>query len=137
MIYVYGSWKTIKNKYIISLINDLSWLKIYLRLSYHQFRISVVNIPKIVFRTWYNHYEFLLMFVGSTNAPTTFLDFMNCVLRSFLDFFMIIFINHVLLYQKVGMSMSNIWGFYSIPSEIIIFMVSYQCINYGLSLLHY
>ena len=82
-----------KNKYFLPRIDDLfyqlkdagDFLKVDLRFGYHQSRIKDVDVNKTPFRTWYGHYEFLLMLFGLTNAPTTFMELMNRVFRPFLD----------------------------------------------------
>jgi hypothetical protein len=78
---------TIKNKYSLSLIDDLFdqlngakvFSKIDLRLGYYQLRINKLDITKTTFKTRYGHYEFLVMPFGLTNTPTIFMDLMNQV----------------------------------------------------------
>ena len=97
---------TIKNKYplprIGNLFNQLQganvFSKIDLRSGYHQLKIKEVDIPMIAFKTRYGHYEFLVMPFGLTNAPAVFMDLMNRVLRSYLDNFVIVFIDDILVY---------------------------------------
>ena len=69
--------------------------KIDLRLVYHELRVRGVVIPKMVFRTRYSHYEFLVMSFGLINAPSPFIDLMNRVFQNYLDSFVIVFIDDI------------------------------------------
>nr|GEV46505.1 putative reverse transcriptase domain-containing protein [Tanacetum cinerariifolium] len=99
---------TVKNRYPLPRIDDLFdqhqgsqfFLKIYLRSGYHQLRVHEDDILKTAFRTRYGHFEFTLMPFGLTNAPAVFMDLMIRVCRPYLDKFMIVFIDDILIYSK-------------------------------------
>nr|GEU67845.1 reverse transcriptase domain-containing protein [Tanacetum cinerariifolium] len=99
---------TVKNRYPLPRIDDLFdqlqgsrvYLKIDLRSGYQQLRVCEEDIPKTAFRTRYGHYEFQVMPFGLTNAPTIFMDLMNRVCKPYLDRFVIVFIDDILIYSK-------------------------------------
>jgi hypothetical protein len=99
---------TIKNKYPLPRIEDLFdqlrgasvFSKIDLRSGYLQLRIRPSDIPKTTFITKYGLYEFNVMSFGLTNAPAFFMNLMNSVFIDYLDKFVVVFINDILIYSQ-------------------------------------
>lgn len=99
---------TIKNKYPLPRIDDLfdqlkganCFSKIDLRTGYHQLKVKPGDIPRTTFRTRNGYYKFLVMAFGLTNAPTDFMDMMNMIFKNFLNNFLIVFIDDILIYSK-------------------------------------
>ncbi|GJX64706.1 putative reverse transcriptase domain-containing protein, partial [Tanacetum coccineum] len=100
--------QTVKNHYPLLRIDYLFdqlqgssvYSKIDPRLGYHQLRDREEDISKTAFRTCYDHYEFQVMPFGLTNAPAVFMDLMNRVCKPYLDKFIIVFIDDILIYSK-------------------------------------
>nr|GEX52586.1 putative reverse transcriptase domain-containing protein [Tanacetum cinerariifolium] len=99
---------TIKNRYPLPRIDDLFdqlqgssvYSKIDLQSGYHQLRIREEDIPITVFRTCYGHYKFQVMPFGLTNVPSVFMNLMNRMCKPYLDKFVIVFIDDILIYSK-------------------------------------
>ncbi|GKE23690.1 putative reverse transcriptase domain-containing protein [Tanacetum coccineum] len=99
---------TVKNRYPLPKIDDLFdqlqgssvYSKIDLRSGYHQLRVRDEDILKTAFRTRYGHYEFQVMAFGLTNAPAVFMDLMNRVCKPYLDKFMIVFMDDILIFSR-------------------------------------
>ena len=99
---------TIKNQYPLPMIDDLFDLlrgarvysKIDLCTGYHQLRVRQAYIPKTTFRTRYGHFKFTVMPFGLTNAPTAFIDLMHRVFQPYLDQFVKVFVDNILIYYQ-------------------------------------
>ena len=99
---------TIKKRYPLLRIDDLFdqfkgarvYSKINLCTSYNQLRVREVDIPITAFRTRYGHVEFIVISFGLTNAPATFMDLMHRVFQPYLDQFVVVFVDDILVYSK-------------------------------------
>ena len=99
---------TIKNRYPLPRIENLFdqlrgaqvYSKIDLRIGYHQLRVREIYIPKTTFRTRYGNFEFTVMPFGLTNAPAAFMDLMHRVFKPYLDPFVVVFVDDILIYSQ-------------------------------------
>ena len=99
---------TIKNKYPLPRIDDLFdqlkgstyFSKIDLRSGYHQMRVKEEDIQKAIFSPRYGHFEFMVMSFELTNAPAAFIDLMNRIFKKYVDQFIVMFVDDILVYSK-------------------------------------
>ena len=99
---------TIKNRYSLPRIDDLFdqlrgarvYFKIDLRTGYHQLRVRETDIPKMAFRTRCGNFEFTVMPFGLTNALVAFMDLMHRMFQSYLDQFVVVFVDDILIYSQ-------------------------------------
>ena len=99
---------TIKNRYPLLRIDDLFdrlrgarvYSKIDLHISYLQLRVREADIPNTAFRTWYGQFEFTVMPFGLTNALAAFMDLMHMVFQRYLDKFVLVFVDDILIYSQ-------------------------------------
>ena len=99
---------TINNRYPLPRIDDLFdqlrgarvYSKIDLCTSYHKLRIRAADIPKTAFRTRYEHFEFTVMLFELTNTPAAFMDLMHRIFQPYLDQFVVVFVDDILIYSQ-------------------------------------
>ena len=99
---------TVKNRYPLPTIDDLFdrlkgtrfYSKIDLRNGYHQLKVRETDILKTTFRTRYGHFEFTMMPFGLTNALVAFMDLMHRVFQPYLDQFVVVFVDDILIYSQ-------------------------------------
>ena len=108
--YRHLNWVTIKNKYLMPFIDDLfdqlrssvCFSKFDLRSGYYQLRVREEDIPRTAFRMRYGHYEFTVMPFGLTNALAVFMDLMNRIFSAYLDCFVVLFVDDILIYSALA-----------------------------------
>ncbi|KAJ9509789.1 hypothetical protein QJQ45_011602 [Haematococcus lacustris] len=99
---------TVRNRYPMPRIEDLfdklSGAKVFssidLQSGYHQIRITPEDIPKTAFRTPFGHYEYLVLCFGLTNAPATFQAEMNRIFSDYINDFVVVYLDDILIYSK-------------------------------------
>ena len=98
----------IQNRYLLPRIDNLFdqlrgarvYFKIDLRTGYHQLKVRETDIPKMAFRTRYGHFEFMVMPFGLTNALAAFMDLVHRVSQPYLDQFVVVFVEDILIYSQ-------------------------------------
>lgn len=99
---------TIRNRYALPRIDEMLdrlfkakyFTSLDLRSGYNQVRVNPGDAEKTAFRTRYGHYEFLVLSFGLTNAPATFMRLMNDLFHDFLDVFVIVYIDDILVFSE-------------------------------------
>ena len=100
-ITINNNYPLLSIEYIIDKLQGATWFyKIDFRFGYHQLRVRKSDMLKTTIRTIYGHYEFLVMSIRLTNAPKVFMDLMNIVLKLYVDMFVILFIDDILIYSR-------------------------------------
>ena len=133
--------QTIKNKYPLPKISELFdqlegavvFSKIDLQSGYFQMKVRELDIPKTAFVTRYGSYEYTVMPFGLTNAPGYFMNMMNKVFMDFLDKFVVVFIDDILIYSKSHKLHKNIYDWCCKDSESISCMANSANVNSGLN----
>lgn len=100
---------TIKNKYPLpridnlmdQLVDALVFSKIDLRPSFHQIKVKDEDVHKTAFKTRYGNYEYLVMSFSVSDAPGVFMEYMNWIFHTYLDSFVVVFIDDILIYSKL------------------------------------
>jgi hypothetical protein len=130
---------TIKNKYPLPQIEDLFdqmkgasvFSKIDLRSGYHQLRIQELVIPKTTFCTQHGLYEYIMLSLGLMNAPTYFMYLMNKVFMEYLDKFVVVFIDDILVYSETEEEHQKHLRLYWKSSELTSCMLNLASVNFG------
>ena len=99
---------TIQNQYLLPRTDELFdqlrgarvYSKIDLRIGYHQLRVRETDIPKTAFGTRYGHFEITVMPFGLTNALGAFMDLMHRIFQPYLDQFIVVFVDEILIYSQ-------------------------------------
>ena len=93
--------------WIDDLFDQLREVRVYsmidLHTGFHQLRVREADIPKTTFRTRYEHFEFIVMLFGLTNALAAFMDIMHRVFQPYLDHFVVVFVDDILIYSESEM----------------------------------